>query len=315
MNSKLENRIQKVNELYNNKNNIEKCHKLGDLFTRVNKLKYKSKNDILINKFLDDKTQNHIKIYYNNAAIASKQFPNFYLHNLKKFLKCIEDIVKHTKYSGIEWDSKWINPVTIASKGWTVLNVIKSILTLKCTSCRGVWSFDTYESSSSLNERYYSYLSKEHDDLCLWKKHQVNLEQYYYLNESNLYMDIERISNELKKDIINSNLKFEISETVKSISIFLEATHLKLPLLAILLLGYQIINEDFVSCTRCFHMTFITKIKDKSYNGHTTWCRYNNNDILSDLLCEFYLKYESKIKNESLNARLIRLQEIISTCG
>lgn len=284
----------------------------------LKKWKYKTRADKCRkpNSFLSAELQNFIPLYENVVDSASKQLNGFHLHSLKDLLDRCRNIQEGTNQMSLEWDAKWINPLTLASKGWDMCSTNGKSesgykLLCKCNCCRSTMCLDLQPNENdhddiqqSLNKRYWEkYIPNSHSQFCPWKKKQFDLENEYYLRDSNLLSDLQRIQKQAMMPFPNKRKEPEfhsklLSETQMCQLIAYFNCRDTPTLLELSLRGYERIDErdDVSKCTRCFHKAFAkTILSDERWNCHAPWCRYFQEEKLPMMILEL-LKGAKDIK-------------------
>lgn len=284
----------------------------------LRKWKYKTRLDKRAkpNSFLSAGLQNFIPLYENVVDSASKELSGFHLHSSKDLLDRCRNIQEGTNHMPLEWDAKWINPLTLASKGWTTCSTNNKSdsgyrLLCKCSCCHSTLCLDLQSNENdhgdiqqSLNKRYWEkYISNSHSQLCSWRRKQFDLQNEYHLQDSNLLSDLQRIQKQTMVPSPKSEKEPEfhsklLSETQMSQLIAFFNCRDARTLLELSLRGYERIEgrEDIVRCTRCFHKAFTdTILCDEKWNCHAPWCRYFHEGRLPKMILEL-LKGAKEIK-------------------
>ncbi|SCW03308.1 LAFE_0G07558g1_1 [Lachancea fermentati] len=255
----------------------------------VNKYKFKPKERSRKNRFLPEKLQKFQKLYSNSVEEAENKFPDFKLYSRADFEAKVRQLADVTAHRSLGWDRKWLNPIQIVSRGWHLYTETKtegSILALRCKCCHSLLYLDLEESSrsSSANESYHNMLKSQHTIDCPWSNHKYDLEQNYNLSRASLFLEVQRIIDKLEEvKHFEFALPIEVQEERKVSSLF-DVEDQQLSILAVFLRGYSFITKDVVECNACGMKCFVTTLRDKEYNGHAIWCKYEDESKLKKLL-------------------------------
>ncbi|AET38413.1 Pml39p Ecym_2706 [Eremothecium cymbalariae DBVPG len=288
---------------------------ISPVMHRVSKFKYKSKEFWKENSFLPKNLQFVKCLYQSNVDLAVEKFRGFQIHNPTVFLKWVEEVVIISRQGMFQWDAKWINPVILLSRGWKVVEVQECVITLRCACCCKSWLIELSDAAheGGILELYNKRIQKEHGAKCPWLTSAVDIEQYYKLHKNNVSVDIQRIADALRSSStlpLPNNIV--ITEDIKEIAKLFNADSRQLGLLHIFVKGYQIISDQIIECTRCFHRSPLQSLVDDiNYHGHTTWCRYAEKNRLKTLLLELP-KSGELLPVGTLSDRLMRLEKHLS---
>ncbi|QLQ81814.1 hypothetical protein HG537_0G00680 [Torulaspora globosa] len=266
----------------------------------------------LWNRFLPEKLQRLTPLYDDLVEIAVRKSHGARVCGLKEVLERCCGFQEGCGSVVVEWDDKWINPLSLASKGWAFESVDeRKRLVCRCRSCCRTIVVDLNPEESSVYLRRSCWLNgvvKGHGACCPWRNVQFNLDKEYYLNKSNLVHDIERISRALKKPC---NLPRTSQEPLSPDQL----TQLKKvfhydgddQLLALLVRGYEPIGNDVVRCSACFRKAFLHNYSTLNY--HESWCRYRDENKLTEMiLSALSLDFESCGNTGSVEERLHNLE-------
>lgn len=198
---------------------------------------------------------------YENVVLNIKEdYPGFNLHSYDDLMNRCRRIQDGTREQWLCWDNRWINPLSVSSKGWDFCVLQNENLTFKCVTCSSTLCL-RLSSTSELNKGYWEkYVPLEHSIDCPWRKNRFDLENEYYVQPWNLIRELERIS----------RLR-EIGESNKDLYNLCKQ-------------GYEMVEGDVVQCTGCFKKAFAKSILGSQTNFHDEWCKYYDCEKLDRLL-------------------------------
>lgn len=287
----------------------------------VRKWKYRTRKDAngpfsRTNRFLPDKMQKLIPLYVNMVDVASEELPGVRLRDLEALLDRCKRIQEGCAGALLDWDERWNNPLTLASKGWEFSSLGQTgKLICTCRCCRKTlcvdMKFDTESTESSRKSYWINGVINAHDRSCPWRENQFDLKKEYYLKESNLIWDITRMYRSLlnapalrNEDVAGSYLATQQLTQLKRL--FNCNDHSDA--LVVLLRGYYFIDREakIVQCAGCFRKTFIENVWNSSkLNYHAKWCRYRQETELPFMILKS-LRKESE--DNSMTERLHNLE-------
>lgn len=281
---------------------------VGTLQTRriIKKWKYRTGKDrkkSATNAFLPDNLQKpDLRPLYDNVMeIASKEYSGVDLYSIEQMLDRIRGISDGTNGALLAWDEKWVNPLSLASKGWQFHALEgSSTLVLNCCFCNTMIYLNLRPLNEESGEHLQQLINKRcWEELvsvsrcsnCPWKANQVNLRDYY-LHDYNLISDLQRL---LSHDSIDFNVehndpafyipRFLSEHQMNRLCEFFQCSDkLKLELL---LRGYKPMEScgDAVVCVRCFRKAFVGGVVgSEQLNCHNSWCRYHNEKELASMI-------------------------------
>ncbi|CAI7263216.1 ASB_collapsed_G0040210.mRNA.1.CDS.1 [Saccharomyces cerevisiae] len=297
----------------------------------ITKWRYKKKSHNG-SSMLPEKCKSHVQLYDDLVQESSKHFVGFRLHDLRALLKRICSIQNYTRHVLIEWDVRWVNPLTLASKGWEPYqSASQSQVPFKCCCCHAIMTIpllkngdDVADYNMKLNEKIWnSNIIGNHLQKCPWRENQVDLNKEYYLSSQNLIREIERIHTEIDRIVSGSN-EFSLKRNSSRIFHYLSEKEIQklafffdckdYSLVGLLLLGYtKFQKDDLVQCTACFHRASLKKLEYTEFNGHALWCRYYNKELLPTMLLELIGKEDKLITKLGVGERLNKLEAVLQT--
>ena len=114
----LEIRLKTIrNSLVNNAKEVSGKHRSTLGHRIITKWRYRKK-PYDGNSMLPKNCKNHVQLYDDLIQKSSNDLAGFRLHDLQALLEKICLIQNHTRLLLVEWDVRWVNPLTLASKGW-----------------------------------------------------------------------------------------------------------------------------------------------------------------------------------------------------
>ncbi|AMD22416.1 HGR077Wp [Eremothecium sinecaudum] len=304
MDQKLFERFQKARIALGQDKAVGGRSKICAVTKRANRFKYRSKDAA--------NEPGASKGYFNAVSVAADRFPGFNMHNSQQFLKNVEDIVCRTREGMFQWDIRWLNPPEIASRGWVVMNAQGVVLELHCRCCQKHLMLDLNDEDSEddVREQYHVMLSNQHSMRCPWRTASVDLRKHYILSDINVSLDLQRISDALRLiSALDVPKGIVASDSVKRISRLFDDADTHLQLLQVLIQGYQLCTAEVIECTRCFHRSSLqSMMEDPDFDGHASWCRYDNPHKLEILLLKLCDMRNPK-EGFSLSERIARLEQ------
>ncbi|SCV01856.1 LANO_0F13894g1_1 [Lachancea nothofagi CBS 11611] len=274
----------------------------------INKYKYKTKaTRAKRNPFLPVKLQNAGKLY--ERALDGQKLA----FGCQEFANHLKSLVKASRHHLLLWNSEKVNAAVLAAAGWSPMPCNKTSggpqsLILKCSQCSEVFylKLDEYLETAELESRFKEILTTAHHTGCSWRRRQsYDLEKNYHLNRGNLYLEFERVSNELRRcqDWDMPQLENIDQDAVRPLARTFDVSidAIALRSLSLVLKGYTFVNKEIVECSGCFQRAFITTIENSETNCHAKWCKYHDESKLTKML----LKSLSRIdKSSGLGERL-----------
>lgn len=246
------------------------------------------------NRFLPQKLQRLTPLYDDMVQVASLESHGVRLRDLQGLLERCRRLQEGAKSTPAAWDDQWINPLSLASKGWDFGSVDeKKRIICTCHSCRRTLLLDLgFDQCSSqyLRKSYWIHsVSSAHGPRCPWKDAQFDVEKDYRLHKWNLVHDIERISTELSQSSKVSMKKSSQDFLPKSQFSSLKQVfhyHGEDQRLELLLRGFQpMMNEpDVVKCSACFRKVFTSNLAHLDLSYHEPWCRYRQERLLAEMI-------------------------------
>ncbi|CAI4047541.1 Pml39p SKDI_13G0320 [Saccharomyces kudriavzevii IFO 1802] len=279
---------------------------------------------------LPEKCKNRVQLFDDLVQQSSNEFSGFRLHDLQALLEKIRLIQNYTRLLLVEWDARWVNPLTLASKGWKPYQgQSQSQAVFKCCCCHAIMTIQSSKNgddvtghNKKLNEKIWnSNIIGNHLRECPWRKNQFDLNKGYYLNSQNLIMDIERIHTSIDK-ISSGSKEFYIKRNSSRIFHYLTEREMQklahffnckdYSLVGLLLLGYMKFQEDnLVQCTACFHRASIKGLEHTDFNGHALWCRFYNKEFLPKMLLELIPGENNALTRIGVGERLDKLETVL----
>ncbi|QLL34696.1 hypothetical protein HG536_0H00710 [Torulaspora globosa] len=267
------------------------------------------------NRFLPRKLQRLTPLHDDLVELAVREWHGARLCNLQELLERCSGIQDGSRSVVVEWDAKWINPLSLASKGWEFSSSDhKGRMVCRCQSCRKTIVLDLRleeASSEYLRQSYWvNGVSKGHSACCPWRNVQFDLEKEYYLHKSNLVHDIERIKKAVSKPCSASKAEkcpgtFPADQLTQLKKVFHYNGDDQL--LSLLVRGYEPIGDAVVRCSACFRNAFLRNCSALNY--HESWCRYREENKLAEMiLSSLPLDLESCGKPDSVEKRLHNLE-------
>ncbi|EJS42491.1 YML107C [Saccharomyces arboricola H-6] len=279
---------------------------------------------------LSDKCKSRVQLFDDLVQESSDSFPEFRLHDTQALLERIRLIQNHTRLLLVEWDVRWVNPPSLASKGWKPYQGRSHPhAVFKCCCCHAIMSLQSSKNddissnyNKKLNEKIWlSNVVGNHLQQCPWGKKQFDLDKEYYLNPQNLITDIERIHTDVEK-FSSESKEFHLKRNSSRIFHYLTEIEMKklahffnckdYSLVGLLLLGYtKFEKDDLVQCTACFHRASLRMLEHIDFNGHALWCRYYSKKLLSKMLLELIDKKDNAITTMGVGERLNKLETVL----
>lgn len=297
----------------------------------ITKWRYKKKfyND---SSMLPKKCKKHVQLFDDLVQESSNDFVGFRLHDLQALLERTYSIQNYTRLLLVEWDGRWVNPLTLASKGWKPYRgESQSQVAFKCCCCHAIMTIllfkngdDAADYSMKLNEKiWYCNVIGNHLQKCPWRKNQFDINREYYLSRQNLIREIERIHAEIERIASGSN-EFSLKRNSSRIFHYLSENEMQklafffdckdYSLVGLLLLGYtKFEKDDLVQCTACFHRASLKILEHTEFNGHALWCRYYNKELLPKMLLELIDEEDNLITKMGVGERLNKLEAVLQT--
>lgn len=249
------------------------------------------------NRFLPEKLQKMTPLYVNMVEVASQQLGDVGIRDVQALLDRCRGIQEGCVGTILDWDARWNNPLTWASKGWAFGYVDDAgAVTCRCRWCRKTvcmdLRLDAEQTQSSRKSYWLNGATRMHDRSCPWRENQFDLDSEYYLRVSNMIRDLERIHRALTSAPAAECAPVEYSYPTKQQLAKLErffSCDDRAHALAILLRGYEFLEKDpsIVQCTSCFTKTFVKNFSDNSkLNYHASWCRYRQESQLPSMILE-----------------------------
>ncbi|CAI1615032.1 hypothetical protein SEUBUCD646_0M00400 [Saccharomyces eubayanus] len=281
---------------------------------------------------LPERCKNRVQLFDDLVHESSSDFAGFQLHDSRAMLERICLTQNYTRLMLIEWDVRWVNPLTLASKGWKPYQgQSRAQAIFKCCCCHAIMSMhlsknddSTADYNRKLNEKiWHSNVINNHLDQCPWKRNQFDVNKEYHLSSQTLIIDIERIYTDIEK--ITSGLEiFNLKRNSSRIFYYLTEKNMQklasffncndYSLLGLLLLGYtKFEKEDLVQCTACFHRASVKRLEHTDFNGHALWCRYYNKELLSIMLLELIDEKDNAATKMNVEERLNKLEIVLQT--
>lgn len=303
---------------------------LGTPETRriIKKWKYRTKNcerATSRNAFLPEKLQKLQPLYYNVSEIVGKEYKGLQLYSLEQALERLNSIVVGTNCVLLSWDDKWINELSLASKGWKFHSLAGEtpntlVLLCSCDRCDTKIYLDLHSTENHnndnvqnlINERYWEdIVTKSRPSQCPWVSNQFDLSDYH-LKEANLIHDITRMQGHetvhfgTSGEITHNSTPLFSQEQLFSLSEFFKCADKRK--LELMLRGFIPVEgcNDAVICVRCFRKAFIGSITGSDYlNPHAPWCRYHDETKLPTMITSQLL---SAKKTDDIKKRLSDLE-------
>lgn len=269
----------------------------------------------LWNRFLPRKLQKLTPLHEDLVQVAAQEWHGARLCDLEGLLERCRGIQEGCGSVAVDWDEKWINPLSLASKGWEFSSIDDQGRTVcRCQSCRKTIVVDLERgkpSSEYLRQSYWvNGVTGGHNACCPWRNVQFSLETEYRLHKSNLVHDIERIKKALSKPYRASDTEQPQGPLSPSqLTQFKKIFHYNGDdqLLSLLVRGYEPMGDGVVRCSACFRTAFLRNYSELNY--HESWCRYRDENKLAEMiLSSLSLDFESSEKPDSVEKRLHNLE-------
>ncbi|CUS21435.1 LAQU0S03e02542g1_1 [Lachancea quebecensis] len=251
----------------------------------VNKYKYASRaHSAERNPHLSGSEIRSRKLYEKRGASAHNVFSR------QEFMQAVRELVQATRHSTVLWNSRRVNVVQMASKGWHAQRVQKGEAdgaALHCKNCRCSFylKLDDYLESEQLGAKFDALLADRHAPSCYWRNKAYNLALNYYLTDASLYLEFERINKELENyKRSGSVLDLPHDGNTDALKRTFGASSASLGSLALALRGYTLINSEIAECTGCFRRTFVATLKEPDTNNHVPWCKFADEQYLTKML-------------------------------
>ncbi|CCC68192.1 hypothetical protein NCAS_0B01080 [Naumovozyma castellii] len=285
-----------------------------------------NKNILSVNtKQLITEVQEKSFLYENVVETSAKKLGNYRVRSKQDVMKRYQSIYEATRYSLLSWDAKWVNPLMLALKGWNFLVLKQSMLTCVCHSCKKTVTlnleqparlsvYDILSTENPLNKKYWHTLVVDsHSDICPWKQNAFPLEDEYYLKETNIISDIERIQHELenrgsnfsKLKAASDSLKLSTEELNIICSFF--GCKQEDSFLVLLLNGWNPTSILYVfSCLSCLRKVSTGTLRDiisLSPHDHEAWCKYHDSKQLPNLIIQLLNQSKFTLENNATSTK------------
>lgn len=280
---------------------------------RINKYRYRSRSKVTSRGDLAQiltRVTPYVKVI---DTVGNKEN----LFNRERIHEGLRQVVEATRTSPICWDSQFVNPVAIVSRGLSVSFCEGSVVTLCCNSCKKTVSLDLCD--MDLNEQYACRLKDVHSHQCVWSYMSVPLDMVYHLNANTVMYEITRIKQTLDK--ISSveyykswKLQFVLPEKIQKIAQWFGFSPSdNLAVIYVLLCGYEPAGspeEEILECVGSYIKTGLSQVlQDADYVGHPRWSCYYDKDRILDLMYETLIR---GTEDSSISSRLSRLRDIVT---
>ncbi|CCH59159.1 hypothetical protein TBLA_0B03180 [Henningerozyma blattae CBS 6284] len=276
----------------------------------IRKCAYKTIN-VNNNKFLKKSQQSHLRLFENLIDNLVIKYPNFQLFNLDSLIQRLYSILNLTSKHLLNWDRTVLTPITLSSNGWNCKTNNDTIqndsLICSCESCDSKFLLDFLRNGTA-KETSLKEIMNTHFIDCPWRFSKIDLQKVYYINNSNLIEDINRIDFQLQKfkekEIPLDVYDHQYLKVPQVLHDFFKCRNSnELLLLFYLLKGFNLnISKSLSSinlhCKMCNHQIGIRKFMDDvNVNYHLSWCRYSNPNQLCDSLETLINDSKENLKN------------------
>lgn len=277
----------------------------------IKRWKYKPNKYLKDNRFLKDKYRSYRKLYHNVAEEISKDESSKVILTLENLSEQYKKFMEATRLINVSWDSKF-NPLLLVSEGWSFHNFEdKKILRCYCNECHKLLSIEL-DSIDTIHKMIQGgFLKHSHSQECYWKKYSFPLSRDYDLNKTTMlheYLRIERAATTCQKVVFEVYFDLPVEDIKKFFGI--EDSNL----MKLLLRGFEASDneksKDIVTCNYCLHKSQKNSLANPDYNGHFSWCRYQNRSQLAQIILETMNNEEP---NNDIGDRLSRLEHILIT--